>query len=124
MEVISSDNFKKNYNCDNLKFHSVYELPNSCKLYYKYLFQLNANKKKFGKMISQKYLDYKFLNFCNCCKYPILDEDSRKLIYNIYTYQNRKIACLLIMYYYRKWKIKNFYSNFCSKFLNRVGLFY
>ena len=37
MEVISSEEFKKNYNCDNLKFHNIYDLPKSCKLYYKYL---------------------------------------------------------------------------------------
>ena len=122
--MISSDNFKKNYKFHNLKFHSIYDLPKSYLLYNKYLFQLNANKKKFGKVMSQNYLDYKFLIFCNCCKYPILDEDSRKLIYDKYTYQNRETACLIIIYYYRKWKINNFYSNFCSKFLNRVGLFY
>ena len=124
MEVISSEEFKKNYNCDNLKFHNIYDLPKSCKLYYKYLFQLNVNKKQVGKIINRITIDSQFLMFCNCCRYPILDEDSRRVIYDKYVRLNQEIASRIIIYYYRKWKIKNYFSDICSSYLNRVGLFY
>ena len=96
MEVISSEEFKKNYNCDNLKFHNIYDLT----------------------------IDSQFLMFCNCCRYPILDEDSRRVIYDKYVRLNQEIASRIIIYYYRKWKIKNYFSDICSSYLNRVGLFY